>query len=87
MLYANGQLLSLYSEAYQVTREPLYREVVKFGRGHAEPGAGLGSRRAPAPYQLGQPLRGAAAAGRRGSHCGVRDGRISARIKPALFTQ
>ena len=28
MLYDNGQLLSLYSEAYQVTREPLYREVV-----------------------------------------------------------
>ncbi len=28
MLYDNGQLLSLYSEAYQVTQEPLYREVV-----------------------------------------------------------
>jgi uncharacterized protein YyaL (SSP411 family) len=28
MLYDNGQLLSLYSEAYQVTRDPLYREVV-----------------------------------------------------------
>ncbi|MGI4874954.1 MAG: thioredoxin domain-containing protein [Janthinobacterium lividum] len=28
MLYDNGQLLSLYSEAYQVTPEPLYREVV-----------------------------------------------------------
>jgi uncharacterized protein YyaL (SSP411 family) len=27
MLYDNGQLLSLYSEAYQVTQEPLYREV------------------------------------------------------------
>jgi uncharacterized protein YyaL (SSP411 family) len=28
MLYDNGQLLSLYSEAYQVTQEPLYRKVV-----------------------------------------------------------
>jgi uncharacterized protein YyaL (SSP411 family) len=28
MLYDNGQLLSLYSEAYQVMRDPLYREVV-----------------------------------------------------------
>jgi uncharacterized protein YyaL (SSP411 family) len=28
MLYDNGQLLSLYSEAYQVTCDPLYREVV-----------------------------------------------------------
>lgn len=28
MLYDNGQLLSLYSEAFQVTREPLYREVI-----------------------------------------------------------
>ncbi|RZK16873.1 MAG: thioredoxin domain-containing protein [Hymenobacter sp.] len=28
MLYDNGQLLSLYSEAYQVTNDPLYREVV-----------------------------------------------------------
>ncbi|MDO7885414.1 thioredoxin domain-containing protein [Hymenobacter cheonanensis] len=28
MLYDNGQLLSLYSEAYQVTQELLYREVV-----------------------------------------------------------
>jgi uncharacterized protein YyaL (SSP411 family) len=28
MLYDNGQLLSLYSEAYQVTQDPLYREVV-----------------------------------------------------------
>jgi uncharacterized protein YyaL (SSP411 family) len=28
MLYDNGQLLTLYSEAYQVTRDPLYREVV-----------------------------------------------------------
>ncbi|QKG53507.1 thioredoxin domain-containing protein [Hymenobacter sp. BRD67] len=28
MLYDNGQLLSLYSEAFQVTRDPLYREVV-----------------------------------------------------------
>ncbi|RZK16310.1 MAG: thioredoxin domain-containing protein, partial [Hymenobacter sp.] len=28
MLYDNGQLLSLYSEAYQVTGDPLYREVV-----------------------------------------------------------
>jgi uncharacterized protein YyaL (SSP411 family) len=28
MLYDNGQLLSLYSEAYQVTRDPLYRDVV-----------------------------------------------------------
>jgi uncharacterized protein YyaL (SSP411 family) len=28
MLYDNGQLLSLYSEAYQVTHDPLYREVV-----------------------------------------------------------
>jgi uncharacterized protein YyaL (SSP411 family) len=28
MLYDNGQLLSLYSEAYQVTLHPLYREVV-----------------------------------------------------------
>lgn len=28
MLYDNGQLLSLYSEAYQVTQEPLFREVV-----------------------------------------------------------
>ena len=29
MLYDNGQLLSLYSEAYQLTREPLYRAVVR----------------------------------------------------------
>jgi uncharacterized protein YyaL (SSP411 family) len=28
MLYDNGQLLNLYSEAYQVTRDPLYRDVV-----------------------------------------------------------
>jgi uncharacterized protein YyaL (SSP411 family) len=28
MLYDNGQLLSLYSEAYQVKPDPLYREVV-----------------------------------------------------------
>jgi uncharacterized protein YyaL (SSP411 family) len=28
MLYDNAQLLSLYSEAYQVTPDPLYREVV-----------------------------------------------------------
>ena len=28
MLYDNGQLLSLYSEAFQVTPDPLYREVV-----------------------------------------------------------
>ncbi|RZK24063.1 MAG: thioredoxin domain-containing protein [Hymenobacter sp.] len=28
MLYDNGQLLSLYSEAYQATHDPLYREVV-----------------------------------------------------------
>ena len=28
MLYDNGQLLSLYSEAYQVTQDPLYRAVV-----------------------------------------------------------
>lgn len=28
MLYDNGQLLSLYSEAFQVTQEPLYRAVV-----------------------------------------------------------
>ncbi|WP_114781749.1 thioredoxin domain-containing protein [Botryobacter ruber] len=28
MLYDNGQLVSLYSEAYQVTKEPLYKEVV-----------------------------------------------------------
>jgi uncharacterized protein YyaL (SSP411 family) len=28
MLYDNGQLLSLYSEAFQVTQDPLYREVV-----------------------------------------------------------
>jgi uncharacterized protein YyaL (SSP411 family) len=28
MLYDNGQLLSLYSEAYQVTRDPLYKDVV-----------------------------------------------------------
>jgi uncharacterized protein YyaL (SSP411 family) len=28
MLYDNGQLLSLYSEAFQVTSDPLYREVV-----------------------------------------------------------
>lgn len=28
MLYDSGQLLSLYSEAYQVTPDPLYREVV-----------------------------------------------------------
>lgn len=29
MLYDNGQLLSLYSHAYQVTQEPLYAEVIK----------------------------------------------------------
>lgn len=28
MLYDNGQLLSLYSEAFQITQEPLYREVI-----------------------------------------------------------
>ncbi|MGI4740423.1 MAG: hypothetical protein ACRYG7_35065 [Janthinobacterium lividum] len=28
MLYNNGQLISLYSETYQVTREPLHHEVV-----------------------------------------------------------
>ncbi|WP_187261781.1 thioredoxin domain-containing protein [Pontibacter beigongshangensis] len=28
MLYDNGQLVSLYAEAYQVTKEPLYKEVV-----------------------------------------------------------
>ena len=28
MLYDNGQLISLYSEAYQVTQDPLYRAVV-----------------------------------------------------------
>lgn len=28
MLYDNGQLVSLYAEAYQVTKNPLYREVV-----------------------------------------------------------
>ncbi|QNF33456.1 thioredoxin domain-containing protein [Adhaeribacter swui] len=28
MLYDNGQLISLYSEAYQVTKNPLYKEVV-----------------------------------------------------------
>jgi uncharacterized protein YyaL (SSP411 family) len=28
MLYDNGQLLSLYSEAFQVTQDPLYRQVV-----------------------------------------------------------
>jgi uncharacterized protein YyaL (SSP411 family) len=28
MLYDNGQLLSLYSEAYQVTADPLYRSVI-----------------------------------------------------------
>jgi uncharacterized protein YyaL (SSP411 family) len=28
MLYDNGQLIRLYSEAYQLTRDPLYREVV-----------------------------------------------------------
>ncbi|MHC2993093.1 thioredoxin [Pontibacter sp. HJ8] len=28
MLYDNGQLISLYSEAYQVTRDPLYKDVV-----------------------------------------------------------
>ncbi|GGG55698.1 thioredoxin domain-containing protein [Hymenobacter glacieicola] len=29
MLYDNGQLLSLYSEAYQVTADPLYRQIVE----------------------------------------------------------
>jgi len=29
MLYDNGQLLSLYSKAYQVTENPLYKEVVE----------------------------------------------------------
>src|SRR5688572_28671917 len=28
MLYDNGQLISLYSEAYQVTKDPLYKQVV-----------------------------------------------------------
>ncbi len=28
MLYDNGQLVSLYSEAYQLTKEPLYKETV-----------------------------------------------------------
>jgi uncharacterized protein YyaL (SSP411 family) len=28
MLYDNGQLVSLYSEAYQVTKDPLYKDVV-----------------------------------------------------------
>jgi len=28
MLYDNGQMLSLYSEAFQVTQDPLYRDVV-----------------------------------------------------------
>jgi uncharacterized protein YyaL (SSP411 family) len=28
MLYDNGQLVSLYAEAYQVTQDPLYKEVV-----------------------------------------------------------
>lgn len=28
MLYDNGQLVSLYSEAYQITKSPLYKEVV-----------------------------------------------------------
>ncbi|MDQ4140075.1 MAG: thioredoxin domain-containing protein [Bacteroidota bacterium] len=28
MLYDNGQLISLYAEAYQVTKNPLYKEVV-----------------------------------------------------------
>lgn len=28
MLYDNGQLISLYSEAYQVTKNPIYKEVV-----------------------------------------------------------
>ena len=28
MLYDNGQLLSLYSEAYQVNQDPLYKEIV-----------------------------------------------------------
>ena len=28
MLYDNGQLISLYSEAYQLTKNPLYKEVV-----------------------------------------------------------
>ncbi len=29
MLYDNGQLLSLYSEAYTVTKKPLYKEVIE----------------------------------------------------------
>ncbi|MEZ4828207.1 MAG: thioredoxin domain-containing protein [Bacteroidia bacterium] len=29
MLYDNGQLVSLYAEAYQLTRNPLYRQVVE----------------------------------------------------------
>ncbi len=29
MLYDNGQLVSLYSDAYKLTKNPLYREVVK----------------------------------------------------------
>ena len=28
MLYDNGQLISLYSEAYQLTKDPLYKEIV-----------------------------------------------------------
>src|SRR5690606_27285506 len=28
MLYDNGQLVSLYSEAYQLTKNPLYKQVV-----------------------------------------------------------
>ena len=29
MLYDNGQLVSLYSEAYQATKNPLYQEIVE----------------------------------------------------------
>ena len=28
MLYDNAQLVSLYSKAYQITKKPLYKEVV-----------------------------------------------------------
>ena len=29
MLYDNGQLVSLYTEAYQATKNPLYKEIVE----------------------------------------------------------
>jgi uncharacterized protein YyaL (SSP411 family) len=29
MLYDNGQLISLYSEAYKLTKNPIYKEIIQ----------------------------------------------------------